>query len=243
MADQALTVGIPYGLTPDPQMPSGGNGFPSFNPAEFARQVDAAVPMPRMPAPVSVIPSGVVAYSPATNKFFVNGQTFDADDDTAVVQSLQGLRPDTRQRLPEGDWQPIDVSSYLAHAQKIADPTTWQLAKKNFGIGVDNMQLLGGYGLQFLGATETGQGIVEQQIKDLSKNQVYQREFTDVGEKGQDLGLGVTSADRGLFDWFAANLAQQGPNLVVSIVTGAIGFAAGGAVGSDVKRLRSISTH
>lgn len=230
MADQALTVGIPFGLTPDVKMPGGG-GVPSFNPAEFARQLQAASPRPVMPAFEPIIPSGSVAYSPSTNKLFVNGQVFDADDDTAVVQSLQGLRPDVRRPLPAGDWEPVDVGSYLTHAQKIADPTTWQLAKKNWGIGLDNLQLLGGYGLQFLGAKEMGQSVVEQQIKDLSKTQIYQREFTDVGEKSKDLGLGVTSADRGLFDWFAANLAQQGPNLVESIVTGAVGFVAGGAAG------------
>lgn len=230
MADQALTVGLPYGLTPDPKLPGGG-GVPSFNPAEYARQLDAAAPKFTMPSLDPVVPSGTVAYSPSTNRLFVNGQIFDADDDTAAVQSLQYMRPDIRAKLPAGDWEPIDTGSYLSHVQGIADPTTWQLMKKNFGIGVDNLQLLGGYGLQFLGAKETGQGIVESQIKDLSKTQVYQREFTDIGEPGKDLGQGVTSGTRGLFDWFAANLAQQGPNLIESIVTGAVGFVAGGAAG------------
>jgi hypothetical protein len=161
----------------------------------------------------------------------VNGQIFDADDDTAAAQSLQYLRPDVRSKLPAGDWEAIDTGSYLSHVQGIVDPSLWQKAKANWGIGADNLQLLGGYGLQWLGAKETGQGIVEQQIRDLSKTQVYQREFTNVGEKGQDLGFGVRSSDKTLLDWFTANLAQQGPNLVESVVTGALGFVAGGAAG------------
>jgi hypothetical protein len=236
MADQALTVGLPYGLTPSPATGfagegiAGAGGIPSFDPAAYSRQLDAAAPRFAMPSFEPVVPSGTVAYSPSTNKLFVNGQTFDADDDTAVLNSLQYMRPTARTPLPPGDWESIDTGSYLSHAQTIADPSTWQLVKKNFGIGVDNLQLLTGYGLQYLGGKETGQGIVDQQLTDLSKSQVYQREFTSIGDKAQDLGFGVTSADRGVFDWFVANFAQQGPNLIESIVTGAVGFVGGAAV-------------
>lgn len=228
MADQALTVGLPYGLTPQPNADLSNLGGISLG--QYSQALKANTPVVQAPAFQPFIPSGSVAYSPSTNKLFVNGSTFDADDDTAVIESLKVMRPDVRAPLPEGDWRPISVSGYLQHAKSIADPTTWQLMKKNFGIGVDNLQLLGGYGLQFLGMEDTGKNIVEQQIKDLSRNQVYQREFTNIGEK-QDYGLGVTSGDRGLLDWFAANLAQQGPNLVESVVTGALGFVAGGAAG------------
>ena len=228
MADQALTVGLPYGLTPQPNADLSNLGGISLG--QYSQALKANTPTVQAPAFQPFIPSGSVAYSPSTNRLFVNGTTFDADDDTAVIESLKVMRPDVRAPLPEGDWRPISASGYLQHAKSIADPTTWQLMKKNFGIGVDNLQLLGGYGLQWLGMEDTGKNIVEQQIKDLSRNQVYQREFTNIGQK-QDYGLGVTSGDRGLLDWFAANLAQQGPNLVESVVTGALGFVAGGAAG------------
>jgi hypothetical protein len=226
MADQALTVGLPYGLTPQP-----GSGMGGIDLGRYSAALDAAAPRPQAPAFQPFIPAATVAYSPSTNRLFVNGTTFDADNDTAVVESLKNMRPDGgRTPLPDGDWRPVSVSGYLSHAKSIADPTTWQLMKKNFGIGVDNLQLLGGYGLQFLGMEKVGRNVVEQQIQDLSRNQVYQREFTGIGDK-KDYGMGVTSGDRGLFDWFAANLAQQGPNLIESIVTGAVGFLAGGAAG------------
>jgi hypothetical protein len=226
MADQGLTVGLPYGLTPQP-----GGGTGGIDLGRYSAALDAAAPRPQAPAFQPFIPAATVAYSPSTNRLFVNGTTFDADNDTAVVESLKNMRPDGgRTPLPDGDWRPVSVSGYLSHAKSIADPTTWQLMKKNFGIGVDNLQLLGGYGLQFLGMEKVGRNVVEQQIQDLSRNQVYQREFTGIGDK-RDYGMGVTSGDRGLFDWFAANLAQQGPNLIESLVTGAVGFVAGGAAG------------
>lgn len=228
MADQALTVGLPYGLTPQPNVDLSNLGGISLG--QYSQALKANTPTVQAPTFQPFIPSGSVAYSPSTNKLFVNGAVFDADDDTAVIESLKVMRPDVRAPLPEGDWRPVSVPGYLQHAKSIADPTTWQLMKKNFGIGVDNLQLLGGYGLQWLGMEDTGKNIVEQQIKDLSRNQVYQREFANIGEK-VDYGQGVTSGDRGLLDWFAANLAQQGPNLVESVVTGALGFVAGGAAG------------
>lgn len=235
MAEQALTVGLPYGLTPQP---GGGTGGIDLN--RYSAALDAAAPRPQAPAFQPFIPTASVAYSPSTNRLFVNGMTFDADNDTAVVESLKNMQPGgARTPIPEGDWRPVSLQGYLSHAKSIADPTTWQLMKKNFGIGVDNLQLLGGYGLQFLGMEKVGKSVVEQQIQDLSRNQVYQREFAEIGNK-KDYGMGVTSGDRGLFDWFAANLAQQGPNLIESVVTAAVGGLAGGAAGGGPNPITAV---
>jgi len=113
------------------------------------------------------------------------------------------------------------MEAYSQHIAQIKNPSMTTLASKNFGIGVDNMQMLGGYGMQFLGATEAGQSVVRQQFEDLNKNAPYQRSIEDIG----------SDPNRGIMDWFVANLAQQGPNLVESAVTAAIGAAAGGAAG------------
>lgn len=225
----ALTV--PTGAPFEDLLGAGDSATTPMSLEQYGSALKAASPQFEAPVLRTYIPTATAAYNATTNQFFVNGAVFDADNDTAFVDSLKYLDPKNRTALPEGDWIPVTTDSYLNHVKSIADPTTWQLAKKNIGIGVDNLQLLTGYGLQFLGAKETGQSIVKQQIQDLQKTQVYQREFTDVGEEGKDLGFGVKTADRGLFDWFIANLAQQGPNIVESAVTFGIGFAAGGAAG------------
>jgi len=159
------------------------------------------------------------------------GYTFDADNETEALNSLSKVNSGQRTPLPPGDWKPVALDSYLGHVKQIADPGMWRLASRNFGIGVDNLQLLAGRGLQFAGAEQTGKNIVDQQLKDLAKTQPYQREFTDIGTKGEDLGYGIKTADKGAFDWFVANLAQQGPNMIETIVTATVGGLVGSAAG------------
>jgi hypothetical protein len=220
MANEMFTVPIPYGMTNAPGLPTSAPSLDQIG-STLAGAAASSAP-PKITPPAAVNPD--VAYSPSLKAFYVNGRVFEADNETEVANSLGYIGESGRAQMPQGDWQPLDKSSYLGFAQKIVDPSTWRLASRNFGIGVDNLQMLSGSGLSFLGAEETGAKIIAQQEKDLAKTQVYQREFTDVGTSQ----YGV---ERGLTDWFVANLAQQGPNMVESAVTAALGALAGGAAG------------
>ena len=217
MANEMFTVPSPYGTT---VQPTPGAAAPT------AEQINAAFAglQAQIPEPTAFVPSGTVAYSPSRKQFFVNGMVFGADDETKAVQSLDYLNTNKTSPLPDGDWQTLDTNSYLNFVNKITDPTMARLAKRNFGIGVDNLQLLGGAALRFAGAEDTGKAIMDQQKVDLSKTLPYQREFTDIG----------SAPNRGVIDWFVANLAQQGPNLIESAVTAAAGFLAGSAAGGGV---------
>ena len=180
------------------------------------------VPEPEMPDFSPRRAAGpTIAYNPGTREMFVNGRTFGIDDEQAAVESAQqggGYEGPG----PEGaGWQAVDPESFVGFVSQITNPTMGRLASRNFGIGVDNMQLLAGRGLQFLGAESAGEAVVAQQLEDIRKKEPYQRQFTDIG----------SSSERGVIDWFVANLAQQGPNLVESAVTAALGFAAGGLAG------------
>jgi hypothetical protein len=77
--------------------------------------------------------------------------------------------------------------------------------------------MLAGRGLQLAGAEQLGGRIVEQQMEDLRRTTPYERQFTDI-ESG-----------RGAVEWFVANFAQQGPNMIESIATAGLGFLAGTA--------------
>jgi len=158
------------------------------------------------------------AYENAEGQIFVNGLMFDADDHGKMLESEQYLNaPEVNTPPPGQGWQTLDRSAYQAEIDSIKDPSLGTLAKKNFGIGVDNLQLLGGYGLELMGATETGRSVQEQQIEDLAKNDPYQREFSE----------DVKSVETGI-DWFVANLAQQGPNMIESLATFVLGYVGGG---------------
>ena len=160
-----------------------------------------------------------IAYSPSTKQFFVQGQVFGEDDAQRAVES-EALLGQPGVPLPQGgDWVPVDQQSYAGYLQGIKQPSRGTLAARNFGRGVDVMQLLAGRGLQLLGAEETGGRIVQQQMEDLRKTSPYERQFTDI----------KSSSDA--VDWFVANLAQQGPNLLESIAVAAAGAAAGTAGG------------
>lgn len=163
-----------------------------------------------------------IAFSPSKKELFVNGLTFAADDAAKALESEQYLQgPGTG--LPQGgDWVPLDAQAYQQYLGSIRNPSLGRLASKNFGIGVDNLQMLAGRGLQLAGAEDTGAGIVAAQQEDLRKTMPFQRQFTDI------------DSGRGAVEWFVANLAQQGPNMLESIATAAAGFAAGSAVGGPL---------
>lgn len=188
--------------------------------------LDAAMPDFSVDTPAARGRSAAVAYSPTQKKFFVSGPqgafTFDEDNDTAALESAKIFDPSKPAPLPPGDWQPLTDAGYAQYIEGIRNPSMKKLAKKNFGIGVDNLQGLVGSGLKFAGAEETGQKIIDQQEQDLSKTLPYQRTASDIG----------SDANRGILDWFVANLAQQGPNIVESAVTAVLGAAAGGAAGA-----------
>ena len=158
-----------------------------------------------------------IAFSRSKNQLYVQGVTLDADDDQGILQA-EGLLGGRPTGLPtEGDWVSLDRQAYGQLVAGIRQPTLGRLASKNFGRGIDSMQMLAGRGLQLAGAEETGQRIVEQQVEDLRKTSPYERQFTDI-ESG-----------RGAVEWFVANLAQQGPNLIESVAVGLAGAAAGTA--------------
>lgn len=175
---------------------------------EMARQNINRFMMPEVKQPS-------IGHSRSRKEFFVQGITFSDDDAQAILQA-QNLFGAPPTGLPTGgDWEPLDTQSYGQLVQNIKNPSIPALAAKNFGRGVDIMQMLYGRGLQLAGAEETGKGIVAQQMEDLRKTTPYERQFTDI-ESG-----------RGAVEWLVANFAQQGPNLIESIATAGLGFLAG----------------
>jgi len=205
----------------NPAASSGLNGIGGTSLASMAALTEQIVKSSQFEMPTMKNPPAI-AFSPSQKKLFVQGQEFAADDATRALQSESLLRgPSTA--LPQGgDWVPLDEAAYSQYLDSIKNPSMGRLAKKNFGIGVDNTQLLAGRALQLAGAEKLGGSIVEQQQEDLGKTLPFQREFTDIGSKpyGQS---------RGVLDWFVANFAQQGPNLIESVVTAAAGFVGGSA--------------
>ena len=190
-------------------------------------------PLPQVSQPESApldTGSATVKYSPSLDSFYVNGRTFKADDETQKVKSLEYFNDPTPRPAPQGDWVSLDSAGYLGHVREITDPSTWRLLTRNFGIGVDNLQQLAGYGLQLAGAETLGKSIVEQQAQDLAKVEPYQRSFSDIG----------SSPERGVTDWLVASIAQQGPNIVETLVTTALGFAGGSAAGGGINPVTGV---
>jgi len=201
-----------------PYSPTSSIGLGGLGPsaADIAVMGDSLVrqsqfTLPKMQQPASI------AFSPSSKELFVNGLTFAADDAATALQSEQYLRgPGTG--LPKGgDWVPLDEQAYGQYLNSIRNPSLSRLASKNFGRGIDSMQMLAGRGLQLAGAEETGGSIVEQQAEDLRRTSPFERQFTDI-ESG-----------RGAVEWFVANFAQQGPNIIESIATAGLGFLVGTA--------------
>lgn len=201
----------PYSPTP-----AVGAGI-SVPPVPQVPVVDAyaqAVPgqqQPRQPAAPSVW------YDPASKAFNINGYVVEGDDETALSTADQMLASDFGGATPTQGMVPVDPGSFQQLIGTIRTPGKWKLFKKNVGIGVDQLQQLGGYALQAAGVEDLGKGIVAQQEKDLSKTSVYNRNFTDIKNGGD------------VVDWFVANLGQQVPNLVLSAATSGVGGVIGGA--------------
>ena len=174
--------------------------------------------MPEMRQPPSI------AFSPSSKQLFVNGLTFDADDAATALQSESYLRSPGTGLPVGGDWVSLDEQAYGQFLNSIKNPSMGRLASKSFGRGIDSMQMLAGRGLQLAGAEETGGSIVEQQAEDLRKTSPFERRFTDIG----------SAPNRGVVDWFVANFAQQGPNMIESVLTAGVGFLAGTATGGPL---------
>jgi hypothetical protein len=181
------------------------------------------------PPPEEVAKRPVLAISRSTGKVWANGKLFTLDDAQGAVESQQfmGGAPAPAPLAEASDWEPLSEDAYAQHIQQIKNPSLTTLASKNFGTGFDNMQMLLGYGLQFLGAEETGQGIVRQQLEDIQRNAPYQRKLEDIPE-------------RGAVEWLVANVAQQGPNIIESIVTAAIGAGAGAVAGGGANPFTAV---
>lgn len=175
---------------------------------QLARQNQFTMPEAAQPS---------IAFSRSRNQLYVQGVVLDADDAQGILeaQSLLGGAPTG---LPtDGDWTPLDTQTYAQLVRGIKNPSLGTLAARNFGRGVDVTQMLAGRGLQLAGAEELGGRIVAQQMEDLRKTSPYERQFTDI------------DSGRGAVEWLVANFAQQGPNIIESIVTAGLGFLAGAA--------------
>ena len=167
-----------------------------------------------------------VMFSPSQNKMFVNGALYDADDFQSAVDADGGgfLDRPTAKRPDGPDWVTVSPETYINYMNSIEDPSLSRLAARNFSIGGSNLKLIAGRAAQFLGAEETGQGWVDSAVKNLYYNQPFQREFTSIDYFENEGGHGA-------IDWFVANLAQQGPNLIESIAVALAGAGMGAATG------------
>lgn len=214
------------GEEPNPYVPfspisSIGMGGLGPSAADMAVMGEALVKQSQFTMPEMRRPPAI-AFSPSRKELFVNGLTFAADDAATALQSESYLRGPGTQLPTGGDWVPLDEQAYGQYLQSIRQPSLGRLMSKNFGRGIDQLQTLVGRGLQLAGAEETGGRIVAAQEEDLRKTSPFERQFTDI-ESG-----------RGAVEWFLANLAQQGPNLIESVALGLAGAAAGTAAAGPV---------
>ena len=175
----------------------------------FARGIASAGQVNR----IADIKEPSVGFNELTNQVFVNGLTFDADDyQTAERSASPEYLGRTPTGLPEG-FTRLPPELYAEYIKDIKDPGKMRLMGKNFGIGVDNLQNFLYSGAAFLGdsigsetISEFGREGIKQQTEDLRRKEPFQRTFTDdVLKEGE------------VIDWFLANLAQQGPNLLESM--------------------------
>lgn len=205
----------PYELR-NPTAASGldGLGGSATDIAAFGAKALESLSKSRFTLPEMKQPS--LGYSPSRKEFFVQGTVFGEDDAQRALASEQ-LLGGAPTGLPQGDWVPLTTQQYGQYLQSIREPSLGTLASKGFGRGVDVTQMLVGRGLQLAGAEQLGGRIVAQQMEDLRKTSPYERQFTDISSGGDAV------------EWLVANAAQQGPNIIESIVTGALGFLAGTA--------------
>ena len=211
--------------TPNPYMPTDVSktitGVDNLGPtsADIAVMGEAArTKANQFDMPAMNRPSSNVAYNRSTKEMFVNGLLFPAEDHRAALASVNELtKPPVSP--PAGDWRPVDQGEYESYINNIQDPSLGRLVSKNWDVGVDNLQLLSGYLMQALGAVDTGQGIVDNNLRELSYNEPYQRLATDIESGSQAV------------DWFVSNGAQLAPMLVETAITTLIGAGIGGATG------------
>lgn len=170
--------------------------------------------MPEMKQPPAI------AFSPSRREFFVQGTVFGEGDAVSALEAEKLLSGPSTGLPTGGDWVPLDQQAYGQFLQSIRQPSRGRLFSKGFEAGGQQLKQLYGGALQALGAEETGTELVMGAERRLRQLAPFQRDFTDV-----DVG----SADRGLIDWFVANLGQQGPMLLESIATGLAGAALGTA--------------
>ena len=174
-----------------------------------------------------------VFYSPSTRKMFVNGLMFDDDDAKTALQSVAKLRD--RPLKPSldiaRDWTRVGPKEFGSYIKGIKNPQAGRLAAENFDIGGSNLKLLYGRASQFFGAEKYGQGLVDEAIREIEKNEPFQREFTKI--KSGYIQDGDANESHDAIDWFVANLAQQGPNLLESIAVALIGGGIGAVTGAN----------
>jgi hypothetical protein len=193
----------------------------SFNPS-YAREADTSSLTTGLLPPAQVdSPSTPFGFDEANKQVWVNGTVFHADDHQSALESKSALDQPV-QPMPS-NFRAVDINEFGGYIKRIKDPSFGRLAKKNFGIGVDISQMLGGSALKFFGAEETGQAIIDQQQEDIRYNQPYQRTATDTNwANPEQIG-----------DWFVANAAQMAPLMAEMIVTSAFTGGLGGiAAGS-----------
>lgn len=172
-----------------------------------------------------------VFYSPSTRKMFVNGLMFDDDDASTALQSVNQLnaRPVKPSPNVATDWSRISPEDYGSYIKGIKNPQAGRLFSENLDIGGSNLKMLGGRALQFFGAEETGQSLVDEAAKEIQKNEPFQREFTKI--KSGYIQDGDAGESHDAIDWFIANFAQQIPNLLESLGAGLLGYGAGSIAG------------
>lgn len=174
------------------------------------------------PAPQQAVEEDVVhvGFDEANKTVFVNGKQFHADDHQSALESVAAL-DEPPVAMPD-NFRTMSPDEYGGYINRIKDPTVGRAMSKVFSSSVDNLQKLGGRALQYLGAEETGQAIVDQQDKEMGYNQPYQRDLESIETVG-DAGM-----------WFATALADAGPSLIYSAVTALAGAAVGAVTGGPV---------
>ena len=223
-ADISVSEGLSSGSFGNPFTPQDSSGGLQQDIATTSALLDIVTDTSQLEEPEQVNLGPQVLFSPSKQKMFVNGATFDIDDYQSALDAKQFLSQPTAAAPMDvaQDWIRVSPETYGKYMKDIQDPSTSTLMARNFEIGVDNLKLLTGRGLQFYGKEETGKEWVDEALTDLYKNQPFQREFQN--EAGEFVS-------NGLVDWFVANLAQQGPMILESIVVALAGGVAGGLAG------------
>lgn len=166
------------------------------------------------PEPVTE-PQSSIYRSADGKQYAVGGYTFDKDDFSSALSTEkfigQGFEP------TEGSWEPVDEGSYRQFLEKVKNPTMSDLFGRNYDIGVANGKQLLGSLAQLAGAEEFGGGVIASAERQQAKLEPFQRR------------LGSIDSAEGFGAFVVANLGQQVPNLIASLVSGGAGALAGGA--------------